>query len=132
VSRENVEVIERVYAAWNRDDMDAVLEDVDPAMEWWDRDDDPDATVHRGLDGVRDQISGIRDAWVEFQITPRELIDTGDFVVAPYQALAKGRTSGMELVVDEVHVFRVRAGKIVELREYREKAEALKAVDLEN
>ena len=37
----------------------------------------------------------------------------------------------MGLVVVEVHVFRLHAGKIVELREYREKSEALKAVGLE-
>jgi ketosteroid isomerase-like protein len=117
VSQENVEIVRRVYAAWNRDDTAAVLDDLDPAMEWWDRDDDPDAMVHRGHDGVRDQISGIRDAWVEFQVRPQELIEAGDFVVAPYRALAGGRTSGMELVVAEVHVFRLRAGKIVQLRE---------------
>jgi ketosteroid isomerase-like protein len=100
-------------------------------MDWWDRDDDPDATVHRGHNGVRVQISGIRDAWAGFHVLPQEFIETGDFVVVPYRSLAKGRTSGMELVVDEVHVFRLRAGKIVELREYREKPEALKAVGLE-
>jgi ketosteroid isomerase-like protein len=80
---------------------------------------------------VRDQISGIRDAWAEFHVQPYEFIETGDFVGVPYRALAQGRTSGMELVAVEVHVFRLRAGKIVELREYREKPEALKAVGLE-
>jgi ketosteroid isomerase-like protein len=131
VSQENVEVVKRVYEAWNRADTAALLDDLDPAMEWWDRDDDPDATVHRGHDAVRVQISGIRDAWAEFQVLPQEFIETGDFVVVPIRALARGRTSGMELVAAEVHVFRLRGGKIVELREYREDAEALKAASLE-
>jgi ketosteroid isomerase-like protein len=131
VSQENREIVERVYAAWNRDDAAGVLADVDPAMEWWDRDDDPDATVHRGHDAVRDQMAKVRDAWADFQIRPDELIDTGDYVVAPYRAAARGRSSGLELVVSEVHVFRLHAGKIVELREYREKPEALQALGLE-
>jgi ketosteroid isomerase-like protein len=51
-------------------------------------------------------------------------------VVVPFRLTGRGRASGAPFDEDEVHVFRLRNGKIIELREYSEKAEALKAVGL--
>ena len=40
----------------------------------------------------------------------------------------RGRVSGATIEENEVQAFRLRNGKIIELREYRDKAEALTAV----
>jgi ketosteroid isomerase-like protein len=45
--------------------------------------------------------------------------------------MGRGRGSGAALEGDEVHTMRLREGKIIEAREYREKSEALKVVGLE-
>jgi ketosteroid isomerase-like protein len=52
-------------------------------------------------------------------------------VVVPIHRVGTGRVSGSLVEEDEVHVFRMREGKTVELREYHEKQEALEAVGLE-
>jgi uncharacterized protein len=131
VSQENVEIIKRHYGALNRGDIAALLDAVGPDCEWWDRDDDPDATVHRGPAALLARMSEIDDVWEELRAEPQEFIDMDEFVVVPIRAVGRGRGSGVGVEFGEVHVYRLRDGKIIELREYREKAEALKAVGLE-
>jgi ketosteroid isomerase-like protein len=70
------------------------------------------------------------DELAELHIQPEEFIDGGDYVVACVRLHGRGRASGASYDEHEVHVFRLRDGKIVELREYREKDEALRAAGL--
>jgi len=51
--------------------------------------------------------------------------------VVMFSLTGRGRASGAAIEANEVQVFRLRNGKIIELREYRDKAEALKAMGLE-
>ena len=111
--------------------MAAVLGVCDPGIEWWEREDVPDPTVHRGLDAVGTRFAELDDVWVGLGLKPQEFIDAGDFVVVPFRLTGRGRASGAGFDEDEVQVFRLRDGKVIELREYGEKAEALKAVGLE-
>jgi ketosteroid isomerase-like protein len=50
--------------------------------------------------------------------------------VVTFRLTGHGRASGAPIDEDEVHVFQLRNGKIIELREFSEKADALKAVGL--
>jgi ketosteroid isomerase-like protein len=68
--------------------------------------------------------------WIGLGLKPQELIDAGDFVVVTFRLTGHGRASGAPIDEDEVHVFQLRNGKIIELREFSEKADALKAVGL--
>src|ERR1017187_7165135 len=131
MSQANVEMIKRGYEAWNRGDLDAVLENFDPNVEWWDRGDWLDVKVRRGHDGLRGGWAEIAEAFSEFRMEPKEFIDAGDYVVVPIHRVGTGRVSGALIEEDEVHVFRMREGKTVELCEYHEKKEALKAVGRE-
>jgi ketosteroid isomerase-like protein len=131
VSQENVEIIKRGYDAWNRGDMAAVIEGYDPDVEHWDRADDPDATVRRGRDAVVAALAELSESYSEFRIEPKEFIDAGDAVVVPVRVTVRGRASGAVADGDQVFVYRLQAGKVTEVREYRETAEALKAVGME-
>jgi uncharacterized protein len=131
MSAENVASIKRAYEAWNRGDLDAVLDNFDPSVEWWDRGDSFDATVRRGHDGLMAGWAEIAEAFSDFCMEPKEFIDIGDYVVVPVHRVGTGRGSGALIEEDEVHVFRIRGGKTVELREYQEKQEAVEAVRLE-
>lgn len=129
MSKENVEIVRRQNEAFNRGDAGGVLELSDPSIEWWDREDDPGAGVHRGHDGLKTALEELADL-AELHIEPKEFIDAGDYVVVPVRLTGRGQTSGVSFEEHEVHVFRLRDGKITELREYREKGEALEAVGL--
>jgi ketosteroid isomerase-like protein len=130
MSRENVEIVKRAYEAWDRRDMAAVLGACDPDIEWWDREDVPDPTVRRGLDAVEARFAELDDLWIGLGLKPREFIDAGDRVMVMFSLTGRGRASGAAIEANEVQVFRLRNGKIIELREYNQKAEALKTVGL--
>jgi ketosteroid isomerase-like protein len=53
MSKENVEVVQRWYDAFNRGDVDAWLELLDPQITWEAAREDPDAATHRSRDGAR-------------------------------------------------------------------------------
>ncbi len=59
-----------------------------------------------------------------------EYIDAGEYVIAPVRMRGHAPGSDAEVVLEEVYVSKLRNGKVVELREYRTKAEALEAAGL--
>ena len=52
---------------------------VDPDIEWWEREDVPDPTVHRGLTAVGTRFAELDDMWIGLGLEPQEFIDAGDF-----------------------------------------------------
>lgn len=129
MSRENVEVIRQWSEAFNRGDVVGILELADPYIEWWNREDDPGAPVSRGHEALRKGLAEL-DELVELRVEPTEFIDAGEYVVVPVRLTGRGRASGAAFEDHEVHVFKLRGGKVTEGREYREKNEALEAVGL--
>jgi uncharacterized protein len=130
MSRANVEVVKRGYEALDRGDMAAALEGFDPSIEWWDRSDALNPTVVRGHEGMRKMWAEIAESFAEWRMEPKEFIDAGDYVVVPLDHVMRGRASGALIEGHEVHMFKLRDGKVTELREYQTKAEALEAVGL--
>jgi ketosteroid isomerase-like protein len=127
MSKQNVEIVRAGFDAFNTRGLEGVLAFYGSDIEWRDRTDDPEAGVHRGHEGVREAFAALEE-FTGFRIEPEELIDAGDYVVAPVRLTGHGRASGVPFDEREVHVFRLHAGKIVELREYRSRTEALQAV----
>jgi ketosteroid isomerase-like protein len=123
-----VEIVRRHQDAFNRGDMTSMLALTDPNIEWRDRADDPDASVHRGHDAVIKHLGDFDDL-TGLRIEPEEFIDAGDYVVVPTRLVGRGRASGVLFEEHQVNVFRLREGKVTELREYRDLSEALKAVE---
>ena len=57
-----------------------------------------------------------------------DFIDLGDWVVVPWTARLRGRSSGIEVDVSETYAVRVEDGRIVRVDEYRTTEEAIEAV----
>jgi ketosteroid isomerase-like protein len=129
MSQENVEVVRTVVEAFNAGDWDRYFDQLDPNVEWWDRGDDPGATVHRGHGGVRAYIAELAEL-VEVDVQATEFVDTADWVVVCLRVHGRGTASGAEFADQEVHALRLSDGKVVEVREYRDRAEALEAAGL--
>jgi ketosteroid isomerase-like protein len=70
-------------------------------------------------------------AFEDLRIDVEEQIDVGDRVVSIVWLRGRMRDSEQTIEMQEVHVSRLKDGRIIEIREYRTKAEALKAVGLE-
>jgi ketosteroid isomerase-like protein len=131
MSQENVEVIRRLLDAFERGGLDATLSFYDPDVTWVVAEDEPEAATLRGYDGLRALLAQWLQAFDELHIDPKEFIDAGEAVVMPYQFRARERSSGSEISAPETWVFWLRDGMIIEVREYRHKAEALAAVGVE-
>jgi ketosteroid isomerase-like protein len=112
-------------------DLDAFLAAHDPDTEWRSASDEPNAQTYRGHDGIRRFAAEISEAWagrfndtMEFE----DFIDLGAWVVVPWTARLRGRSSGIEVEVSETYAVRVEHGQIVRVHEYRTTDEAIEAV----
>src|SRR5947199_8504102 len=131
MSQETVEIAKRAVDAFNRGDMDEAFALFDPNVRWTTADDEPDPQTYVGHEGVRQLIASLLDIWEQgFTMKAHEFIDLGDVVVVPFTAHVAGRGSGVALEAEETHVFTIHDSKIVCVREYRTRDEALKAVGL--
>jgi ketosteroid isomerase-like protein len=131
MSRENVEIVRRVFEATNRRDTEAARSLMDPEIEW-----DtsafpfPDlAGVCRGSGEVLDWWRRWMAAWDEVQFEIGELIEAGDDVVVGTRAWGRGR-DGVEVEVRFFNVYTVRGRKLAGLRTFRERTHALEAAGL--
>jgi ketosteroid isomerase-like protein len=132
MSRENMELVRSAFDTFLRGD-DSFFEQFHPEVEWMTAQDEPDQQTYRGIEGVKRLLSMLFDElWDRdgFEILSIEFIEAGEFVVVPIRARVKARQSGVELEADETYVYELAEGKVVRVREYRTKQEALEAVGL--
>ena len=131
MSQENVEIARRVIDAFNRRDLDAYLADHDPEVVVdWSQSPGVQAGIYQGHQAVREFWSNFFEMFDRITMSPEEFIESGDHVVVPNRTCFWGR-DGMKVEVQSPVVVTLRKGRIAELRMYRERAEALKAVGLE-
>jgi ketosteroid isomerase-like protein len=117
--------------AFARGDLDAFLADHDPDTEWRTAADEPNPETYRGHGGVRRFAAEISEAWTDRfadVMTFEGFIDLGNWVVVPWTARLRGRSSGVEVEVSETYAVRVEDGRIVRVDEYRTTEEAIEAV----
>ena len=130
MSQENVEALKRGTAAYNRRDAEALVEELDPEVEWH-----PalqtmfggEATVYRGHDGVRELLREVDDALAEIHVEYSEVRDSGDQVVATGRVRTRGRASGAVTEAPLGFVADFRNGKVTRIRTYLDPEDALEA-----
>jgi ketosteroid isomerase-like protein len=130
MSQENVDMLRRGYEAFARRDLDAALEMMDPKIEAHDAPEIPDATMHRGREAVRRDWEQMFDLFEDFRIDIEEVFDADEELVVFLRLSGRGRESGVEVDARMAHVWTAREGKAIRLRQYLDRAEALKAVGL--
>ena len=91
----------------------------------------PVAGTWRGLDGVRGFVEEWLEASDEFRVEPDEFIHGDDAVVVAVRYWGRGKGSGVEITDRWFYAYLLRDGKVVSWRPWSERAEALKAVGLE-
>ena len=107
---------------------DAFSEDV----EWYVAADEPDGgpegTPARGLAEVRALLATFWETVADRRVAISEIRDAGDRVIVSWSGSGTGRVSGVPVEWSETHVYRLRDGKVTEVREYRDLAAALAAL----
>src|SRR3954451_24405888 len=117
-----LEIVKRSYDAFARKDLDGVLADMDPKIEWQQAQGLPHGGTYHGVEEVRRNIFEPLDAewWSEFSAVPSEFLDAGSEVVVIGRYRGIARQSGKQLDVPFVHVWTVHGEKAVRFRQFLE------------
>ncbi len=129
MSRGNVEIVRRAWEAFERRESESVFGLYDPEVEIHGGLDGNE--VYRGLGGVREFFRDWLAVWDDYGSEVEEWIDAEENVIAVMRIWGRGKKSGAAVEQRRSHVWTLREGKLWQLRVYATKAEALKAVGLE-
>ena len=128
----NLEVVQRAVDAWNRRDVDAWLDLLDPEIEVVFPPEVPEPGPFRGHEEIQGWMQGFLSAWDEHRAEIDELISSdADRIVLTVHLVGRGAGSGAELDETDAHVFTFRNGKILSWRNYVTREQALEAIGAE-
>jgi ketosteroid isomerase-like protein len=133
MSQENVEVVRRWWAAFNKDGTPP-LELCHERIEIRNPASFPNRGPYRGHDGVHEWMADTMEVIDELHIEVDEVIDVGDgeTVVSVQRTLGVGRYTRLpsDLAPPWAAVWTVRSGKALRAQGYRTRDEALEAAGL--
>lgn len=128
MSREDEERLRRGYEAFNEGGVDAILGWLAPEITVRDRESGPDRETHHGLIGIKELFESTMEAFDQFTLEPLEFVEVGDKMIVVLRQRARGRGSGVELDSEVAHVWTMGTGTPAGLRIYRDKEQALEAL----
>jgi ketosteroid isomerase-like protein len=128
MAERNVEIVRQLYEHVNKRHWDLMAELLDPnvaqhgtvgGLE--------EGSVVRGRSEIAQLYESEADAWDQQRIEAERLIGAGDQVVVFQREYQRGRSSGLELVVETAAVLDLRDGRVVRIQGYMDRATALSA-----
>ena len=129
MSADHIAVAKRMYDARNRGDVEAVLAECDPDVEWHPHLATLGGKPILGLAGLREYLASLKQDWESFHHEPEEFFDLGDKIVAFLHTSARGKSSGIDIDVRVGHVLTFRNGKVLRSVTYLDRDEALTAAN---
>ncbi len=131
MSEENLEILRRGYEAFNRGDPEAMVADIAPTCEYVGTGAVPGfPRVYQGPEGWKEAVSWMWDEFEDAHVEIRELVGTGDQVLASVTLSGRGKQSGVETSLDHWALWTVHDGKIQRGQGFLTKHEALEAAGL--
>jgi ketosteroid isomerase-like protein len=130
MSQENVEIVRAVYDCWRRGDFRATVNKVAPDFEWKQVHGVVEPGSHVGSDAGR-ALRSIFEIYEDLRVEAEEYVDAGDTIVVVARAHGTARGSGLHMDQRLAFVWTVREGKPVQMEQYPNRGDALKAVGLE-
>ncbi len=129
---ENVEIARRVIDAFNRRDVDAMLECVNADLEWF-----PAMPVTsgvgalRGREGIESYVREVGETWEEYRVVRPEFRDLGNDQVLVLSRV-EGRGTGSGGMVDAAmgQIMDFHESKISRVRTYLDQRDALRDAGL--
>ncbi len=126
MSRQNVEVVRRIYEAWER--QESARDFIAPDIEYV----NPDYAVERGTKRGRETLRMVRETYEDFSIRTERFIDgPGEQVVVLAHYTGTGRGSGVPVEGEHGYVWTIRDGLAVRFLWFQSHREALDAAGLE-
>jgi ketosteroid isomerase-like protein len=121
----------RVYFERFNETRESPLEALHPEIDWHIRADLPDSRTLRGYEDVRQRDADWKQAFGDLHLEPIEVSEASGRTVVLVHFHGRLKGSGDIVDMHEVWVLSWRDDRIIQIREYKNKPEALKAVGLE-
>jgi ketosteroid isomerase-like protein len=130
-TRENVEIVSRLFEAWRRHDTAAALELLDPEAELKSALIDLGQKVYRGHAEIVQYRTDLEAVWEIWETKDERFVPVDDDrVLSLYRVCGRGKGSGTPVEADVSIVFTIRGGKVTSMLAYLDQREALRAVGL--
>src|SRR5713101_564966 len=126
---EIISQLRTAYAAFNRGDFDAAVAVLDPKIEWTEPLEFPGGGAYHGREAVKRYVTQSRAGWAEGSSEPERFITAGDRIVVFVCARFRPRDSNEWQEVKLADVYSVRSGRIVQMRAFTDRQEALSWAD---
>jgi ketosteroid isomerase-like protein len=130
MSRENVELVKRLFDAWEEDGFDVVPALMDTDIEYVNPPYAIEPGTRQGYEGFAIAARAIRTVYPSRRMKPLAFYEAHEQVAVKVRVVARGIGSEVEVQGDRGYVFAVRDGKIVRFAWFNELSEALEAVGL--
>ncbi|MEA2347328.1 MAG: SnoaL-like domain [Thermoleophilaceae bacterium] len=131
MSQENVEVVMRIINAYNKGDLETMLEYISPEFEFQPSGRFMDTKdIYRGRKGWIDFWEMFQAAWERISIETVRVEDLGDRVLYLGTFRGRGRQSGVETTTEAAMIHTLRDRQFIRTVTYATWAEALEAVGL--
>jgi ketosteroid isomerase-like protein len=132
MSQENVEIARTAFNAMSRGGFDEALTYVDPEVEF----EPPDEALERpsnfkGHEALRERWSTLMEPFEGLHLEPVEFIDVDDeTVITVFRIQVRGKASEVPVEAEPAYVLAIRNGKIMRMRAYLQRDQALEAAGL--
>jgi ketosteroid isomerase-like protein len=124
----NADLVRTWIEDWNRGDLERLVTDADPAVEWVVAREHPASTTHRGPE----QIGAYLQDWLRtmpgMQIDIEDLEESGDQVLVVMRMSGTGAGSGATTEVRVANLVTFRDGKAIRVEEFLDPDEGRRAL----
>jgi ketosteroid isomerase-like protein len=127
-----IATLKGAYAAFNRGDIDAAVKGLDANIEWTEPPEFPGGGTYHGREGAKRYLAQSRAAWADVISEPERFITAGNRIVVFVHARVKPKGSNEWQETNLADAYTVNDGKIVQMRAFADRQEALRWVGIED
>lgn len=113
MSLENLEIVRRLYAAWDRGEHPGPAELLDPEIEYVNPAGAIEPGVKRGRVGFAQAVANTLEGWSSWQMEPESFEASGNQVAVSVRFRARARRSGIEFQGRESALVTLRNGRVI-------------------
>jgi hypothetical protein len=114
----NLEIVRAIYAAGTTGDLEGMLRHIDARFTCYEAPSLPYGGEYHGPEGLSRLFQKVFSVWETFSVELTELLESGPTVVALMQLRVKLKGAGQTVEMPVVEIWRLRDGKVVELRPF--------------
>ncbi len=129
--RPNVGVVRRIYESFKNRDLSGLFGSFAPDIVLYQSDEVPWGGTHKGHDGARESFGKLMKS-INSTLVVERFIDAGDHVVAVGRTQGSVNATAARYDVPIAHVWKLKDGKVVEVRFYIDNPVMLAALQAAN